>query len=66
MFGVVILMMMMTVMMTVIIYKNRDGKTANILFIGFIARLGATIVGYLELLPLIGHEKGHINPQQRK
>ena len=59
-------MLLMTVMMAVIIYQIRDGKTANILFIGFIARLGATIVGYLELLPLIGHEKGHINPQQRK
>lgn len=45
----------MTVIMTVIIYRRRDGKLANIIFLGFIIRIIATIVGYLQILPIFGH-----------
>ena len=54
-YGILILMMVMTTMMTVIIYWGRDGKTANIIFLGFLIRIFATIAGYFHVLPLLGH-----------
>ena len=54
-YGILILMMVMTTMMTVIIYWGRDGKTANIIFLGFLIRILATIAGYFHILPLLGH-----------
>lgn len=57
-YALLILMMIMTVMMTVIIYRNHDGKTANIIFVGFLLRICATVVGYLGVLPLLGHREG--------
>lgn len=57
-YGIGILMLLMTVMMTFIIYQNREGKTANIIFAGFVIRICATIVGYLGILPLFGYTGG--------
>ena len=57
-YGLVIIMLIMTVIMAVIIYHNRDGKTANIIFLGFLIRICATIIGYFQIVPLLGHAGG--------